>query len=560
MASVSTSALMDNVGNFEVEGKDRPPFNLDEYVDWSTRHSCGSNLGVYQIKVLWVLTTCWGLTAVNTYSWNFITKEPDVGEISGRRLILPDGVVSCNQSQIDMYGDACPELPFDFCGIDRDLWEYREPENSVRAYFDLSECTPRKFVIATIGSFWWLCYGIGVATSGVFSDKFGRQAAWYVYLAIQTVGAVLMPLSTSYVMLGASRMFQAVGAGGFGVIGFVYFTEALNPESRHYIAWVPNIWFIAGASLPAIMTYGVALYDWRSYQWFVAVSNIPWFLVPLMFFESPKWLAATGKRAKIHEVMSGICTQNGRPAPPPPPESDYVKTASKLDVGLNEQQWEQRSQDEGFGALAHPKVLGRLTVTGLTWLTLVMTYYGLSFFDPPDLFDHPVFSFMTANTRKMISWIFGFVLEIPASVASAWMIEQPSIGRKGVGGGCYVLGAAILGVAALKPISPDWLWLNYTYTGCYYVARMFIAAAFGVVYVWSAELFPNSIRNTTMGINSACARIGSSLSPWTGEINNFSVKMLVFAIPGMIVGALAMFTLPETRGRTLPGYIADMED
>ena len=40
------------------------------------------------------------------------------------------------------------------------------------------------------------------------------------------------------------------------------------------------------------------------------------------------------------------------------------------------------------------------------------------------------------------------------------------------------------------------------------------AAAFAVIYVWAAELFPTVVRNAGMGASSSCARIGSMLSPY----------------------------------------------
>ena len=44
------------------------------------------------------------------------------------------------------------------------------------------------------------------------------------------------------------------------------------------------------------------------------------------------------------------------------------------------------------------------------------------------------------------------------------------------------------------------------------------AAAYAVIYVWSAELYPTVVRNVGMGASSSCARIGGMVSPYIAEL------------------------------------------
>ena len=44
------------------------------------------------------------------------------------------------------------------------------------------------------------------------------------------------------------------------------------------------------------------------------------------------------------------------------------------------------------------------------------------------------------------------------------------------------------------------------------------AAAFAVIYVWSAELYPTVVRNVGMGASSSCARIGGMVSPYIADL------------------------------------------
>ena len=44
------------------------------------------------------------------------------------------------------------------------------------------------------------------------------------------------------------------------------------------------------------------------------------------------------------------------------------------------------------------------------------------------------------------------------------------------------------------------------------------AAAYAVIYVWSAELYPTVVRNVGMGASSSCARIGGIMSPYIFDL------------------------------------------
>lgn len=56
------------------------------------------------------------------------------------------------------------------------------------------------------------------------------------------------------------------------------------------------------------------------------------------------------------------------------------------------------------------------------------------------------------------------------------------------------------------------------------VGKIGSAGAFGVVYVFSAELFPTVVRNAGMGASSCIARVGGMLAPYVAS----SVRSSVF--------------------------------
>ena len=50
------------------------------------------------------------------------------------------------------------------------------------------------------------------------------------------------------------------------------------------------------------------------------------------------------------------------------------------------------------------------------------------------------------------------------------------------------------------------------------VGKFGVSAAFAVIYVWSAELFPTMVRNSGMGSSSMMARVGGMICPYIADL------------------------------------------
>ena len=54
------------------------------------------------------------------------------------------------------------------------------------------------------------------------------------------------------------------------------------------------------------------------------------------------------------------------------------------------------------------------------------------------------------------------------------------------------------------------------------LGKVGISAAYAIIYVWSAELYPTVIRNAGMGLSSTFANIGGMISPYLADIVSLS--------------------------------------
>ena len=91
--------------------------------------------------------------------------------------------------------------------------------------------------------------------------------------------------------------------------------------------------------------------------------------------------------------------------------------------------------------------------------------------------------------------------------------------------------------------------------------RFCISAAYAVLYVYSAELFPTVVRNAGMGVSSLSARVGGMVAPFIVLIgdHHVSLPMFVFACTALLAG-IAGLKLHETQGKRMPETFEDLED
>ncbi|KAK3593128.1 hypothetical protein CHS0354_018257 [Potamilus streckersoni] len=95
------------------------------------------------------------------------------------------------------------------------------------------------------------------------------------------------------------------------------------------------------------------------------------------------------------------------------------------------------------------------------------------------------------------------------------------------------------------------------------IGKLGASAAFGIIYIFSAELFPTVVRNSSMGASSCCARIGGMMAPYITDLGRIvggdfgrGLPLVVFGGASVAAGLVSLF-LPETLNRNLPETIED---
>lgn len=101
-------------------------------------------------------------------------------------------------------------------------------------------------------------------------------------------------------------------------------------------------------------------------------------------------------------------------------------------------------------------------------------------------------------------------------------------------------------------------WLRLT---LYLLGKFSITVAFTVLYVYTAELFPTSLRHSLLATCSMFGRIGSMVAPQTPLLARYmpSLPMLMFGGCAIISGLLIL-QFPETLDTRLPDTVQEAKD
>ena len=182
-----------------------------------------------------------------------------------------------------------------------------------------------------------------------------------------------------------------------------------------------------------------------------------------------------------------------------------------------------------------------------SWITIILCYYGLT---------------VSADKMKLteniyLSFILVTLVEVPALIACPVLVDY--LGRRPV----FVLSQLIPGLFCMVAafIQPG----TVLYSFLTLFSKSLSSLAFGMAFLYTAELYPTTVRNTAVGLCASLGRIGGMLAPWIGKFlpnEGYFPQYVPLCLFGgfNIISGLCAIQLPETLGHTLPRTFEDVEE
>nr|XP_023403301.1 solute carrier family 22 member 5 [Loxodonta africana] len=325
---------------------------------------------------------------------------------------------------------------------------------------------------------------VGSFISGQLSDRFGRKNVLFVTMGMQTGFSFLQVFSTNFEMF--TVLFIIVGMGQISnyVAAFVLGTEILGKSARIIFSTLGVcIFYSFGYMLLPLFAYFIR--GWRMLLLALTAPGVLcvvlWWFIP----ESPRWLISQGRFKEAEAIICKAAKINGIVVP-----STVFDPTELQDLSS------QKQQSHNILDLLRTQNIRMVTIMSIIlWMTISVGYFGLSL-DTPNL-----------HGDIYMNCFLSGVVEVPAYSVS-WVLLQYLPRRYSMATALFLGGSVLL---FLQLVPPD---LYYLTTVLVMVGKFGITAAFSLVYVYTAELYPTVVRNMGVGVSSTASRLGSILSPY----------------------------------------------
>src|SRR3954466_7358896 len=369
---------------------------------------------------------------------------------------------------------------------------------------------------------------VGSLTLGRLADRIGRREIFRYAILWYAAFTALTAVAWGPWSVMTLRFLSGLGLGGLLVVDPSMLAEYLPPQRRGRLLVFLDFWWPVGLLLATFLSWifiGHNVGGDNSWRYLFLAASFPAFLaflIPRTLPESPYYLARQGRSEEAAEVLSEI---EGRPVSAS--EVTAPPAAEKSSI-----------RDLMVGALRN-----RTVVTGLVWIALNVSYYGLFLWLPFVLQGEKNF-----HIDVYLVLALSALAQFPGYAAAIWLVER--IGRKPTLAGFLILG----GLSAYAFAVAD---TEAVYITALFFVGFFNLGAWGAVYPYTAETFPTRLRSTAFGVMEGVGKTAAIAGPYIfGNLNDATGSTtwsLTFVAIVMAAGGLvAAIFGRETRGRALP--------
>ncbi|KYQ53258.1 Solute carrier family 22 member 4 [Trachymyrmex zeteki] len=476
-----------------------------------------------------------------------------------------DGVISsCTRYVVrNDHSDTCTETSFTNVTRDCDSWIYDSDEYTILNEWDFT-CDANRWKLALVGTIQHTGQFVGLMFAGYLSDRFGRRTILTVATSLSGVSGLIQSFSVNYWMFLTLEFVNATIVAGIYAAGFILGMETIGVKNRVLGSVIVSCTFAVGEVLLGLIAS--LLRSWRMLLRIVYGPALLAVFLPLVIPESVRWLMLKKKHEKVDKIYYKLARMNGLQV-----TDEAINTFKEQNAAKAKTKSELMILDERkpiVQVLHSSVILIRLLVCSFCWITNTFVYYGLSL------------NSVAVGGDKYLNFMLVAVVEIPAF----WIgcVLNNRIGRKSTLSGAFMLSGVFCFASQFVPAGTG----GHGTLFLYMVGKLCIAMAFSTTYIFTAELFPTTLRNSLLGFCSMIGRIGSILAPQTPLLHvcnlfymNFSITVekfivqttlskttqitpslpfILFGSMSMIAGVLSLI-FPETLGTKLPDTVWEAE-
>lgn len=387
---------------------------------------------------------------------------------------------------------------------------------------------------------------VGALLSGSWSDRYGRKKMLIVASALFVASAVGTGAVDSFFWFNVYRIVGGLGIGIASNVSPVYIAEVSPAAVRGKFVSINQLTIVLGILLAQLANWQIGDYftsgsetlsetsvewAWRWMFWAELVPAGLFFILSFLIPESPRWLAAVGRKENAGLILTRIAGK------------DYARqTLAEL-----EQLTGQQEEKVHWRSLLQPNVRGVLLI-GIV-LAVFQQWCGINVIFN---YAHEIFSAAGyAVSDVLMNIVVTGITNVIFTFVAIYTVDKWGrrtlmfVGSAGLAFIYFLLGSGYFWEVSGWPM----LLLVVLAIACY---AMSLAP---VVWVVLSEIFPVRIRGMAMALSTFFLWVASFLLTYTFPILNEAVGAAgIFWLYGGICLAGFLFIrakLPETKGKTL---------
>ncbi|KAH0617003.1 hypothetical protein JD844_028557, partial [Phrynosoma platyrhinos] len=403
--------------------------------------------------------------------------------------------------------------------------------------------------VALVTTMVFFGYMVSSVIFGVLADRYGRWKILIISFIWGAYFSLLTSFSPSYIWFVFLRTMVGCGVSGHAQ-GLIIKTEFLPTKYRGYMLPLSQVFWLAGSLL--IIGLASVINSTIGWRWLVRAASLPGIILILAFKfipESARYNVSCGNEKAALATLQWIAKMNRSVMP----EGKLVEPVD-----------EKRGR---FKDLMDPKYLRTTLQIWIIWLTISFAYYGVilasaelleknlvcsteggavkeEMGDGSQEIQNPCFCHLFAPSDYQIMFI-STVGEIALNPLNILGINF--LGRRlslTITMGCTAVFFLLLNICTS----------SMGLIGFLFMLRAFVSANFNTIYIYTAEVYPTTMRALGLGTSGSLCRIGAMVAPFIAQVlmnASFLGALCLFASV-CVVGAISAFTLPiETKGRAL---------
>ncbi|XP_077862444.1 organic cation transporter protein-like, partial [Saccoglossus kowalevskii] len=375
---------------------------------------------------------------------------------------------------------------------------------------------------------------VGGIVIGQLSDIFGRKPMFIFTLMTSIVVGVIAAFSPSYPFFIICQFLLGVVSIAVFLVAFVIVVELVGTSYRTDCSICTMLFAASGLivlGVCAALTDG----NWRQIQLIGGLLSV--FFIPYIWLvpESVRWLIQKEKYDKAERILNKAAKTNKVSLP-----EDMFKEEREMAAKAKEGNADKvLKKDTMLDLFKTPNLRNRTINICFNWFANSFVYYGIAL------------NTDQLGTNPYITYLVYSAVEFPSYLLCWYLLDK--VGRRWLLCSYMVFG----GIALIISVPPDNVNIATTFA---MIGKFFIAGSFAIVYVFSAELYPTTVRNAGMGLASTWARVGSMVSPYVMLLIDvwYPMPYLMMGITSIMAGLLALL-LPETLKKNLPETLEEGE-